>query len=310
MQSLQIYLINPRGFCAGVTRAIEVVEKALQKFGAPLYIRNEIVHNKIVVDYFKNKGVIFVKDINEIPKGANTVFSAHGTALSVEEQAKENNLNYIDATCPLVTNVHKLGMQFYQNGYQIVLVGHKGHPEIEGTMGRIPANITLVCTVQDAQNITLDNTKPIAYITQTTLSLDDTADIVNVLKQRFPNIQGLATKNICYATQNRQNAIKEIINQVDALIVLGSKNSSNSNRLKEIGTKNNKLAFLIDTANEIPYNQLTKVKSVAISAGASAPESAVQQVIASLQKHYNATLHSFDYKQENVQFALPKSLRN
>jgi 4-hydroxy-3-methylbut-2-enyl diphosphate reductase len=309
MQNLQIYLINPRGFCAGVKRAVEIVERALAKFGTPLYIRGEIVHNKIVVNYFKNKGVIFVKTVNEIPSGANAIFSAHGVSIEVENQALQKQLNYIDATCPLVTKVHKLGIDFYNNNYKIILIGHKGHPEMEGTFGRIPNNCYIVSDIEEAKTIDIGAFEKLAYITQTTLSLDDTADIVDVLKSRFPTLEGLSSKNICYATQNRQSAIKEIINNVDALLVVGSKNSSNSNRLKELGDKHNKLSFLVDTFDDIDLSKLKNINSLAISAGASAPESAVEDIIDFLGKNFNTSLENFTYKEESVEFALPKVLR-
>lgn len=308
--NLKIYLINPRGFCAGVTRAIDIVEKSLQKFSTPVYIRHEIVHNKTVVENLKNKGVTFTKELDEIPNNALTIFSAHGVSEAIENEAINRNLHYIDATCPLVKKVHKDGLDYYQKGYQIVLIGHRGHPELEGTYGRIPGNTFIVENIEDAQNIKLDPKKPIAYITQTTLSIDDTKEIVEVLSSRFPHMEIPSSKTICYATQNRQNAVKQIINKIELLIVIGSKNSSNSNRLKEIGTKNNKPAFLIDNATELPFAILQKVRTIAISAGASAPESTVQEIITKLKEKFNVSIEEYEHIEENIKFILPKELRD
>ncbi len=310
LQDLKIILIHPRGFCAGVSRAIEIVEKTLNIYEKePLYIRHEIVHNKTVVDDFKNKGVIFVKEVAEIPQNANTVFSAHGISEKVENEAIAKNLNYMDATCPLVKMVHKVGIDYYNKGYQILLIGHKGHPEVEGTFGRIPSNIYIINNVDEAKAIEIYPNKPIAYITQTTLSLEDTKDIIDVLKTRFPNIVA-PEKSICYATQNRQNAITSIIDNLDALIVVGSKNSSNSNRLKEIGNKNNRLSFLIDNKDEIPFKELENIKILGVSAGASAPDSAINSIIEEIKKHRNVNIEDYEYVKEDVTFHLPKKLRN
>jgi 4-hydroxy-3-methylbut-2-enyl diphosphate reductase len=309
MQDLKIVLINPRGFCAGVTRAVEIVERALQIYGSPIYVRHEIVHNKVVVNYFKDKGVVFVKELQEVPENANVIFSAHGVASSVEEEAVKRNLNHIDATCPLVKNVHKMGIDYHNKGYQIVLIGHKNHPETIGTSGRIPNVSAIIETVEDVNNLSLDTSKPISYITQTTLSLFDTNDIVLALKNKFPNIEGPEDKNICYATQNRQSAILEIINKVDGLLIVGSSNSSNSNRLKEIGDRHNKPSFLIDNKDDLPINEINKINVLAISAGASAPEKSVQEIIEELTKYRKISLDNFDYKKEDVIFHLPKKLR-
>ncbi|MDR0484818.1 MAG: 4-hydroxy-3-methylbut-2-enyl diphosphate reductase [Alphaproteobacteria bacterium] len=306
---LKIVLIHPRGFCAGVKRAVDIVNKALEIHGNPIYVRHEIVHNKTVVEEFKNKGVIFVNDVDEIPAGSTAIFSAHGVSCKVETEAKERTLNYIDATCPLVKKVHKIGLDYYNEGYQIILVGHKGHPEVEGTFGRIPNNIFIVSSTTEAEKIIIDESKPLAYITQTTLSLDDTKDIIAVLKSRFPNIAG-PDKNICYATQNRQNAIKSIINDLDSLIVIGSKNSSNSNRLKEIGDKHGKLAFLIDNKNEIPFDKIQEVQTLGISAGASAPDSAINDIINAIKTNRQViAIEDYEYTKEDVIFHLPKELR-
>ncbi|MCL2567348.1 MAG: 4-hydroxy-3-methylbut-2-enyl diphosphate reductase [Alphaproteobacteria bacterium] len=307
--SLKIILISPRGFCAGVHRAVSIVNRALEIYGNPIYVRHEIVHNKTVVEEFKNKGIIFVKDVAEIPTASTAIFSAHGVSSFVENEAKEKNLNYIDATCPLVKKVHQIGLDYYKDGYQIILIGHKGHPEVEGTFGRIPSNIYLVSSIDDAKNIIINADKPLAYITQTTLSLDDTKEIVDILQKRFPSIHG-AGKNICYATQNRQNAIKSIINDLDALIVIGSKNSSNSNRLKEIGDNHSKPSFLIDNKEEIPFDALAEIKTLGISAGASAPDNAIEEIIAEIKNHRKVSvLEDYEYIKEDVAFHLPKNLR-
>lgn len=306
---LKIILIHPRGFCAGVSRAIEIVNKTLDIYKEPVYIRHEIVHNKTVVDEFKNKGVIFVKEVAEIPQNATAVFSAHGISESVENEAIDKHLNYMDATCPLVKMVHKAGIEYHNKGYQILLIGHKGHPEVEGTFGRIPSSIYIVNDINEAKTIEVEPNKPIAYITQTTLSMDDTKDIIEILKQRFPDIEGPA-KNICYATQNRQNAITSIINDLDALIVVGSKNSSNSNRLKEIGDKHNRKSFLIDNENEIPFEEIQNVKILGISAGASAPDNAIERIIETIKNYRNVSIvEDYEYTKEDVVFHLPKKLR-
>ncbi|MFL1781272.1 4-hydroxy-3-methylbut-2-enyl diphosphate reductase [Candidatus Hepatincolaceae symbiont of Richtersius coronifer] len=310
MKNLEIILINPRGFCAGVSRAVDIVDQALKLYGKPIYVRHEIVHNKIIVEEFKNKGVIFVKEISEIPIGATAIFSAHGVAKAVEDSAKESQLNYIDATCPLVSKVHKEGIKYFDQGYQVILIGHNHHPEVVGIAGRIPGKIFIISNEEEARSLQLNQNKPIAYITQTTLSLDDTANIIEILKERFPNITGPDSKNICYATQNRQTAIKNIINEVDALIVVGSKNSSNSTRLKEIGDKNHKLAFLINNKQELDYEALSSCNKIALSAGASAPEAMVQEILQEMALHRHITLTNYQHVEENVIFALPKSLRN
>lgn len=308
-EDLKIILIHPRGFCAGVSRAIAIVNKTLDIYKEPVYIRHEIVHNKNVVDEFKNKGVIFVSEVSEIPENATAVFSAHGISERVENEAISKNLNYMDATCPLVKMVHKAGIDYHNKGYQILLIGHKGHPEVEGTFGRIPSSIYIVNDVKEARTIKVEPNKPIAYITQTTLSMDDTKDIIEALTIRFPDIVG-PEKNICYATQNRQNAIKSIINDLEALIIVGSKNSSNSNRLKEIGDQHNRSSFLIDNENEIPFQEIKHIKILGISAGASAPDNAIERIIERIKEHRNVTeVKDYEYTKEDVVFHLPKKLR-
>ncbi len=309
MKKLHIYLIHPNGFCAGVSRAVDMVNRTLEVYkDQQLYIRHEIVHNKNVVNEFKKKGVIFVKEISEIPDDSLAIFSAHGVSEKVEMAAKSKNLHYLDATCPLVKAVHKIGIEYHRKGYQVLLIGHQGHPEIEGTFGRIPSSVYVVNNIEEAKTIEVEKDKPIAYITQTTLSVDDTKDIIEALKERFPHIIG-PEKNVCYATQNRQSAIKSIIESLDALIVIGSKNSSNSNRLKEIGDQHNKLSFLIDNKEEIPFNCLNEVEKLGISAGASAPNNAIESIIEELKKFRHVTIEDYNYTVEDVIFYLPKELR-
>jgi 4-hydroxy-3-methylbut-2-enyl diphosphate reductase len=308
MKKLDIILINPRGFCAGVDRAIEIVEKSLEKFGKPLYVRHEIVHNKVIVENFKKRGVIFVEEVAQIPTGSTAIFSAHGVAKVVENEAKEKSLNYLDATCPLVTKVHKAGIDYKSKGYEIILIGHVNHPEVVGTMGRIEPPVYLVSSISDVTNLNIESDK-IAFITQTTLSMLDTKDIIDALQHKFPNIEGLDNKNICYATQNRQMAVLDVINDVDSLIVIGSQNSSNSKRLKEIGDNYNKPSFLIDTIINIPLDALNSCKTVAVTAGASAPEYLVQEIILEIKKHYDTSIKEHHYTEENVVFHLPKQLR-
>ena len=249
---MEIILANPRGFCAGVTRAIQAVEKALQLYGKPVYVRHEIVHNKFVVESLKAKGAIFVQEIAEIPHGATTIFSAHGVSDLVEEQAKHRNLDVIDATCPLVSKVHREAKKYVEEDFELILIGHKGHPEVEGTKGKVGKEVILVSDEEDAKTVQLKNPQKIAYVTQTTLSVDDTKKIVEILEQRFPQLQkGLATKDICYATQNRQDAVRQLANMVEVLIVLGAKNSSNSNRLRDLGQECGLPSYLINSAGDI-----------------------------------------------------------
>lgn len=308
-ENLEIFLITPQGFCAGVSRALDIVEKCLQKYGKPLYIKHEIVHNKRVVEDLKQQGVIFVNELNEIPNNSTVIFSAHGVSRQVEIEAEAKNLTVIDATCPLVKKVHKKAIDLYENNYQVILIGHTGHPEVVGTYGRVPKNIFLVTNTKDVKKLNLNPKEPIGYITQTTLSLADTQDIVNAIKEKYPSVDEKSSKNICYATENRQNAIKEIINDLDALLIVGSSNSSNSNRLKEIGLNHNKPSFLIDSYSEIPFDALQNVKKLGLSAGASAPNVAIKEIIAALQQFKKCKITNSNYVEENVTFFLPKELR-
>lgn len=307
-QPLTIVLAQPRGFCAGVERAIDIVEKALELYGAPVYVRHEIVHNKWVVDDLKAKGVIFVKEITEIPDGAITVFSAHGISEKVENAARLRELPVIDATCPLVTKVH-YSAQRYENkeNRQVILIGHKGHPEVEGTLGRI-RNGLLVATVDDVAGLEVDDPENLAYVTQTTLSVDDTRVIIEALRGRFPSIKGPDLRDICYATQNRQNAVREIAAQVDLLLVVGSQKSSNSNRLRDLGDEEGIPAYLINDATELDPAWLDGVGRVGLSAGASAPEHLVQGVISALGAIRDVTVAAHDGIIETTRFKLPREV--
>lgn len=309
---MEIILANPRGFCAGVTRAIQAVEKALQLYGKPVYVRHEIVHNKFVVESLKAKGAIFVQEIAEIPHGATTIFSAHGVSDLVEEQAKHRNLDVIDATCPLVSKVHREAKKYVEEDFELILIGHKGHPEVEGTKGKVDKEVILVSDEEDAKTVQLKNPQKIAYVTQTTLSVDDTKKIVEILEQRFPQLQkGLATKDICYATQNRQDAVRQLANMVEVLIVLGAKNSSNSNRLRDLGQECGLPSYLINSACDIESAWFSGITKIGITAGASAPEVLVQEVLAKIQNIANnsLTVSEMEGIKENVFFALPKKVR-
>ncbi len=308
---MRIILAEPRGFCAGVTRAIEIVERALQKFGAPIYVRHEIVHNKFVVEDLRKKGAIFVEEISDIPEGSLVIFSAHGVSDQVENDSKLKGLKIIDATCPLVSKVHREAKKYEENDYEIILIGHKGHPEVEGTSGRVKKPVLLVSDEHDARLVKIDNPAKIAYVTQTTLSVDDTKKIVDVLEERFPEMQrGLATKDICYATQNRQDAVKQLATQVDLLLVLGSQNSSNSNRLRDLGAETIP-SHLINGAVDIDPNWLKGVKTIGITAGASAPEVLVEGVVEKIKElaGEEVTVEGMNGIKEHIQFALPKEIR-
>lgn len=308
-QPITVLLAQPRGFCAGVERAIEIVEKALELYGAPVYVRHEIVHNRWVVDDLKAKGVIFVKEVDEIPDGAITVFSAHGISEKVENAAKLRELPVIDATCPLVTKVH-YSAQRYENkvGRQVILIGHKGHPEVEGTLGRIQ-NGLLVDSAEAVAALQVDDPDKLAYVTQTTLSVDDTRSIIEALKARFPNIEGPDLRDICYATQNRQNAIRTIAPQVDLLLVVGAPNSSNSNRLRDLGEEIGTESYLINDATELNPDWLDGVQTVGLSAGASAPEHLVQGVIDAISMIRPVEVKLAEGKEETTRFKLPKEVR-
>lgn len=308
-QPLTILLAQPRGFCAGVERAIEIVERALQIYGAPVYVRHEIVHNKWVVQDLKDKGVVFVKEIGEIPDGAITIFSAHGISEKVENEAKLRDLPAIDATCPLVTKVHNQARRYEQDGHHMILIGHKGHPEVEGTSGRVE-KVHLVETIADIAELPFTAADKLAYVTQTTLSVDDTRNIIDALRARFPHIEGPDVKDICYATQNRQNAVRELAQQSDLVLVVGSKNSSNSNRLRDLAEEAGIPAYLIDDAASIQPQWLEGIARIGITAGASAPEILIERVIAYLQTLRPAVLMPLDGVQEDIAFKLPAELRH
>lgn len=309
--SLKILLAAPRGFCAGVDRAIQIVQVALQKFGSPVYVRHEIVHNRFVVDSLKKKGAIFVDELDQVPAGAPVVFSAHGVPKSVPVDAQNRKMIAIDATCPLVSKVHRDAERHHADGRHIILIGHKGHPEVIGTMGQIPADaITLIENVADVSNLNFDMSLPLAYCTQTTLSIDDTAQIIEALKLRYPHIIGPNKQDICYATTNRQNAVREIASRVDALFVLGAPNSSNSRRLVEAAKQNGcPRAFLIERAIDIDWSVFENISSVGITAGASAPEVLVEEVISVLQERFDVTINNVEVTKENIAFNLPMILR-
>jgi 4-hydroxy-3-methylbut-2-enyl diphosphate reductase len=308
-QSKKVILLRPRGFCAGVVRAIDVVKIALSAYGAPIYVRKEIVHNKHVVDELRQAGAIFVDELGEVPLGARLIFSAHGVSPAVREEAKARNLQVIDATCPLVTKVHLEAVKFARNGYTIVLIGHHGHEEIEGTMGEAPDSTVLVEDVEDVDTLNIPNPDKVAYITQTTLSLDETRDIVNRLRERFPKIQGPKAQDICYATENRQVAVKAVVPLCETLLVVGSQNSSNSRRLVEVCEKEGVPAYLIDDHREVKPEWLASIRTVAVTAGASAPENLVQELVESLQKdHGFSQVEEMEIKEEDVRFNLPSEL--
>ena len=309
--TININLANPRGFCAGVDRAIMIVEKALEKFGAPIYVRHEVVHNKYVIDDLKKKGAIFVEEIEEIPEGSHVIYSAHGVSKKIREKSKKFNLIPIDATCPLVTKVHNEVNRMYDENYHIIMIGHQGHPEVEGTLGQIEKNspkasIHLIETVKDIDQLNINKDAKISYVSQTTLSVDDTQQIIDYLKIKFPHIKGPNGSDICYATQNRQDAIKLMIQDHDLIIIVGSKNSSNSNRLVEIAKQNNVASFLIDNPDEIDFELLKDKKNIGISAGASAPEILIDQIITKISKTYSAQINELKGIRENVIFKLPE----
>ena len=309
---VKILLASPRGFCAGVDRAIEIVEKTLKKFGSPVYVRHEIVHNKQVVENLKRLGAIFIEELNEVKDNSRPViFSAHGVPKSVPKEAENKKMFYIDATCPLVTKVHKESERHYKNGYQVILVGHKGHPEVIGTMGQLPeGSIRLIETEDDAKKLKTDEfNKPMAYVTQTTLSVDDTKNIIEILKKKFPNIKSSIKEDICYATTNRQNSVKKIAPSCDLFFVIGSENSSNSKRLVEVAIKSgcNK-SVLFDFSNELPINQIIKSKIIGLTSGASAPEKLIQNFISEVKKHCDVSVEEIITTKEKVTFKLPKAL--
>tara|TARA_B100001057_G_scaffold20143_1_gene18635 strand:+ start:1893 stop:2831 length:939 start_codon:yes stop_codon:yes gene_type:complete len=309
----QIKLANPRGFCAGVDRAIDIVNKALDLYGAPVYVKHEVVHNKVVVEDLKNRGAIFVEEIDEIPDESLVIFSAHGVSSSVEEETKSRNLNFFDATCPLVTKVHMEVRKHANAEKDIILIGHEGHPEVEGTMGRhinsANSSIYLVQDEDDASSIKVNKENQLAVVTQTTLSVDETKSIISILKKRFPEILIPKKDDICYATQNRQDAVKQLALESDFMIVVGSKNSSNSNRLKELGEKCGCKSVLIDEFNDLDINSLSNYSRISITAGASAPESRVMEIAKSLESHIGAKIIEHGEDNENIYFKLPPGLR-
>ena len=302
---MRVILAQPRGFCAGVERAIEIVERALAKFGPPIYVRHEIVHNRHVVEDLRARGAVFVDELDQIPPGAMTVFSAHGVARRVEELARERALPVIDATCPLVAKVHAEGRRYAAQGREIVLVGHAGHAEVAGTIGQIPGKVHLVQTVEDVAVLEVSDPGKLAYITQTTLSVDDTRDIIASLNRRFPAIIGPDVRDICYATQNRQQAVRDLAHQVDLILVVGSRNSSNSNRLREIGEVLGKPAYLIDDASALDASWFNGIATVGLTAGASAPETLVQGVLDGLRRFGDVEVANMDGVAEDVRFKFP-----
>jgi 4-hydroxy-3-methylbut-2-enyl diphosphate reductase len=307
-QSLHVRLAQPRGFCAGVERAIEIVERALDLYGPPVYVRHEIVHNRHVVESLRAKGAVFVEELEEIPDGAVTVFSAHGVSEAVEDEARRRNLPVIDATCPLVSKVHKEGWNHARKRREVILIGHAGHPEVEGTQGRIPGGVHLVSRKEDVSSVKVRDPNRVAYVTQTTLSVDDTREVINALQKRFPKIVGPDVKDICYATQNRQQAARELASQVELLLVVGARNSSNSNRLREIGAEMGVPSYLIDDASALDPAWLDGVRTVGITAGASAPEELVQELIARLGEFGHVTMEELPGTEERMQFKLPREL--
>lgn len=313
MKTIEIKLANPRGFCAGVDRAIEIVERALEQFGAPIYVRHEVVHNRFVVDSLRKKGAIFVDELHEVPDQSTVIFSAHGVAKAVRKEADQRKLTVFDATCPLVTKVHMEVIRNCKHGKDTILIGHKGHPEVEGTMGQSTeeygGHIFLVESPQDAQNVAVNQPEDVSYVTQTTLSVDDTKEIIEVLKQRFPSIKSPKRDDICYATQNRQDAVKQLVKDCDLLLVIGSNTSSNSNRLREIAEKKGIESYLIDDANHINNEWLINKNKIGVTAGASAPEILVKQVVKKLEKLTSSTVVELAGVEENITFAVPKELR-
>jgi len=309
---MSVLLANPRGFCAGVDRAIGIVERALELFGAPIYVRHEVVHNKFVVDGLRERGAVFVDELDQVPDAATVIFSAHGVSQAVWNEAKRRGLKVFDATCPLVTKVHLQVARFARDGFEVVLIGHAGHPEVEGTLGQYdgePGSIHLVETPADVEALEVKNASRLGFVTQTTLSVDDTRSVIDALKKRFPEVVGPRNDDICYATQNRQDAVKDLAGQSDLILVVGSPNSSNSNRLREIAVKMGSQAYLIDNAGEIQPQWLAGVASVGVTAGASAPEVLVNEVVAQLESWGVGKVEQLSGKEENIVFSMPKELK-
>src|SRR5215469_15191367 len=308
---MRVILAQPRGFCAGVVRAIDIVERALEKYGEPVYVRHEIVHNRHVVEALKSKGARFVEELDEVPDGAVTVFSAHGVPQSVFKDAHARSLPVLDATCPLVSKVHSQGKRYVAHGRTLVLIGHAGHPEVEGTMGQVGAPVHLVQSEKDVETPPIATDEPIAYVTQTTLSIDDTKGIIAALKRRFSDIVGPETSDICYATQNRQMAVRDLCRVADVILVVGAKNSSNSNRLREIGIEEGVPSYLITDGDELDPDWVRGMKTVGLTAGASAPEELVLNVIAALRRiDADLEVSQMHGKKEHIEFRLPAELRN
>jgi len=309
-ENKQILLISPRGFCAGVTRAIDTVVEVLEKFGPPVYVKHEIVHNKHVIEDLKAKGAIFIEDINDAPIDKPLVFSAHGVAKNILDTAKQINKYVVDATCPLVTKVHVQAIKFYNLNYKIILIGHKNHPEVEGTIGQLPAGeIVLIENLDDIQNLMFENEDKLAYVTQTTLSVDDTKEIIDALKTKFPSIKSSPKEDICYATTNRQNAIKDYAHECDSFIVVGSKNSSNSNRLVEVAKKSGcDLSVLLENANNLNIDNYKNHQTIGLSSGASVPDILVQDVISKFREAFEINVKEVGAGEENISFKLPRGI--
>jgi len=307
---MQVYLANPRGFCAGVDRAIEIVERALELFGAPIYVRHEVVHNRFVVDDLRSKGAVFVDELGQVPSGATVIFSAHGVSRAVQEEAAQRGLKVFDATCPLVTKVHMEVVRHRHSGTECVLIGHAGHPEVEGTMGQAQGGMYLIESVEDVAKLKPSDEANLAYVTQTTLSMDDTAKIVAALRARFPNIKGPRKDDICYATQNRQDAVKALARTVEVMLVVGSPNSSNSNRLREVAQGQGVRAYMIDGPEDIRREWLAGAQKVGLTAGASAPELLVQLVVERLRRWGASVVDETAGKPEQIVFPVPKALRS
>ncbi len=305
---MRVILAQPRGFCAGVVRAIDIVESALRKHGAPVYVRHEIVHNHRVVVDLQGKGARFVEDLDAVPDNAVTIFSAHGVPKDVEMEAERRNLPVYDATCPLVARVHHQGKRYAAEGRTMILIGHAGHPEVVGTMGQIPGKVILIQRIEDVDGLEIDHDAPLAYVTQTTLSVDDTREIIAALKRRFTNIVGPDTRDICYATQNRQNALRELCKQVDLVLVVGARNSSNSNRLREIGEEAGKPSYLINDPEELQAVWFDGVETIGLTAGASAPEALVNEIIEAMKAFGPIETSTMEGRQERVEFRLPQEL--
>jgi 4-hydroxy-3-methylbut-2-enyl diphosphate reductase len=306
---MDIILAQPRGFCAGVVRAIEIVERALEIYDPPIYVLHEIVHNRYVVDNLKKRGAVFVETLDEVPVGALCIFSAHGVATTVVKNAEQRQLDVIDATCPLVTKVHSQAQRYAQKGFEVIIIGHAGHPEVEGTRGSIDGPVHVLCSFEEVKALVVKNPERVAYVTQTTLSVDDTRDIIEALTARFPKIQGPALSDICYATQNRQNAVRQLAAEVDVLVVVGAHNSSNSNRLREVGTLAGVKAYLIENAEDLQADWFADNPNVGVTAGASAPEILVEEVVQRLRHFGLATVKTMQGEPEKTTFSIPAALR-